>query len=178
MIETYVNFGYPLDFSSTTLTPVINPNAKAYQSNVDYYTLPFLDKLDVSDFSTITNVVISNTTFNAQGFRIYNITYTVRSESGSNTNYTHRIYERPISIKDVYRNNNKVIMDASNPVIVTRESLSTMILINYGVDVTYSQDVYNLAADNPDAFFEQRNRLNLTDSCFKLMRFKLFISIT
>ncbi len=154
LIETYVNFGYPLDFSSTVLTPVTDVDAKVYQSNVDYYTLPFLDKIEVSDFSTISNVQINNTTFDAQGFRIYNITYTITSESGLNTNYTHRIYERPIEIEDVYRNNNKVLMDVSNPVVVTRESLSTMILINYGIDTEYSEDVYNLATDNPDAYFE------------------------
>jgi hypothetical protein len=132
----------------------MDPNAKVYQSDVDYYTLPFLDKIEVSDFSTISNVQIGNTTFDAEGFRIYNITYTITSESGVSTNYTHRIYERAIEIEDVYRNNNKVLMDISNPVIVARESLSTMILINFGIDTTYSQDVYNLAADNPDAYFE------------------------
>lgn len=154
LIETYVNFGYPLDFSSTVITPVMDSNAKIYQSDVDYYTLPFLDKIEVSDFSTISNVQISNTTFDTEGFRIYNITYTITSESGSNINYTHQIYERAIEIDDVYRNNNKVVMDQANPVIVARESLSTMVLINYGIDPEYSEDVYNLAADNPDAYFE------------------------
>jgi len=151
--DSYVNFGYPLDFSSTTLTPVTNPDAKAYQSNILYYTLPFLDKLQVSEFSTITSVQILNTTYSAQGFRIYNIRYSVRSESGTTTTYTHRINERPISIKDVYRNNNKVVMNISNPVIVTRESLSTNISISYGIDSLYSEDIYNLIDDNPDSYF-------------------------
>jgi hypothetical protein len=154
LIETYVNFGYSFDFSSTVLTPVNNPDAKAYQSDVDYYMLPFLDKIEVSDFSTISNVEFDDTTYDSNEFRIYNISYTITSESGSSTIYTHRIYERPIEIQDVYRNNNKVLMDASNPVIVARESLSTMILINFGIDTTYSQDVYNLATDNPNAYFE------------------------
>ncbi|BCR36238.1 hypothetical protein [Mariniplasma anaerobium] len=154
LIETYVNFGYPLDFSSSVITPVVDASAKVYQSDVQYYTLPFLDQIEISDFSTISNVQINNTTFDLEGFRIYNITYTITSESGSSTNYTHRIYERPIEIEDVYRNNNKVVMDVSNPVVVARESLSTMVLINYGIDTLYSEDVYNLAADNPDAYFE------------------------
>lgn len=151
-ITSFVNFGYPLDFSSNTLTPVIDPNAKAYQENVLYYTLPFLDKLQVSDFSTITNVTIGNITYTS-GFRNYNITYSVRSESGTTTNYTHQIRERAVSIKDVYRNNNKVTMTALNPVIVTREAFSTTISIDYGIDRTYSENIYNLQSDNPDSYF-------------------------
>ncbi|MDX9691385.1 MAG: hypothetical protein RBT45_02955, partial [Acholeplasmataceae bacterium] len=112
---SYLNFGYPLDFSNTTLTPVVDPNAKAYEENVLYYTLPFLDRIQISDFSTITNVSIGSITYD-QGFRIYNITYTVQSESGSTTNYTHQIRERAVSITNVYRNNNKVTMTALNPV--------------------------------------------------------------
>jgi hypothetical protein len=151
-IISYVNFGYPLDFSSTTLTPVIDPEAKAYQENVLYYTLPFLDKLQISDFSTITNVVVGSTTYSS-GFRVYNITYIVESESGSPLTYTHQIRERAVAIADVYRNNNKVTMSSLIPVVVTREAVSTTISIDYGIDRTYSEDVYNLESDNPDAYF-------------------------
>ncbi|MDY0075129.1 MAG: hypothetical protein RBR75_04590, partial [Acholeplasmataceae bacterium] len=151
--QTYVNFGYNFDFSSLTPVAVIDPEAKAYQSEVLYYTLPFLDLLKISEFAEITGVVQNATTYTAEGFRIYNFRYTIRSESGSSTTHIHQLIERPISINDVYRNNNKVVMSSSSPVVISREAVSTTVSINYGVDKNYSIDIYNLETDNPDAYF-------------------------
>ena len=152
--QSYVNFGYVFDFSSYIPQAVNDPLAKAYESEVLYYTLPFIDRLLISEFSEITNVVQNPTTYTASGFRVYNIRYTITSESGSSTVYNHQIIERPIAIVDVYRNNNKVVMNASNPVIVSREAVSTSVLINYGIDTTYSSLVYNLYADDPNSYFD------------------------
>lgn len=152
--QSYVNFGYVFDFSSMIPTAVINEDAKAYESDVLYYTLPFLDRLEISEFAEITNVTQNPITYTAQGFRVYNFSYTIQSESGSSTVYNHQLIERPIAIVDVYRNNNKVVMNALNPVIVSREAVSTSVLINYGIDLNYSNLVYNLYQDNPDSYFD------------------------
>lgn len=152
-LSSFVNFGYAFDFSSTTPIAVNDPLIPAYKAQALYYTLPFLNTIRISDFATITNVTLNNTTFNAQGYRIYNISYTVRSESGVNTVYTHTITERPIAIVDVFRNNNKVVMNSSNPVIISREAFSTTISINYGVDPLFSSLIYNLESENPDSYF-------------------------
>ncbi len=149
---TNVNFGYTFDFSSTTPVPVMNPDAKPYQSDVLYYELPFLTKLDVSDFSYISSVTVNNVT-HVNGYRRYQIVYQITSESGATTTYTHTINERPIAIQDVYRNNNKVVMNSLNPVVVTREAFLTTISINYGVDPTYSSSVYNTVTEDPTAYF-------------------------
>ncbi|MBE0701386.1 MAG: hypothetical protein IH571_06845, partial [Acholeplasmataceae bacterium] len=153
-IVSYVNFGYAFDFSSTQLTSVQNEDAKAYQTTNAYYTLPFLERLEISDFASITNVVINSMTYQANGFRTYNISYTVLAENGtSSTVYTHQIRERAISIVDVYRNNNKVVMNQSSPVVVSREALSTAVSVNYGIDPTYSDSIYNLETDDPTSYF-------------------------
>lgn len=152
--QTYVNFGYVFDFSSFEPIPVVNPNAKSYQDEVLYYTLPFIDRLVISDFAEIISVVQNNTTYTGQGFRVYNIQYVVRSESGSPTTYYHQIIERPISIVDVYRNNNKVVMNSSNPVVISREAVSTTVLVNYGIDPLFGSQIYNLYDDNPTSYFE------------------------
>jgi hypothetical protein len=152
-LTSFVNFGYVFDFSSTTPIEVIDPLIPVYKMQTLYYTLPFLNTVVVSPFSTITSVVINPTTYTAQGFRRYNISYTVRSESGVNTVYTHTITERTISIVDVFRNNNKVVMNSTNPVIISREALSTSISINYAIDPTYSSQIYNLESDNPASYF-------------------------
>jgi hypothetical protein len=152
-ISSMVNFGYTFDFSSTTPVEVTDPLVPAYKMQTLYYTLPFLDTITVSPFASITNVAINPVTYTAQGFRIYNISYTITSESGANTIYNHTITERTISIIDVFRNNNKVVMNSSNPVIVSREALSTTISLNYGIDPTYSSSIYNLDTDDPDRYF-------------------------
>jgi hypothetical protein len=152
-INSYVNFGYEFDWSSTTVTEVSIVGAKAYQKSAAYYTLPFLYSIKIADFATITNVVINETTYQANGFRIYHVSYTIRSESGASTTYVHNIYERAISIKDVYRNNNKVIMNVSNPVIITREAFSTAVSVNYGIDPLLAAGLYNLSSDNPESYF-------------------------
>lgn len=152
--QTYVNFGYQFDFSSLTPTPVINPEALPYESEVLYYTLPFIDRLMISEFAEITNVIQNATTYTAQGFRIYNFQYVIRSESGTSTTYNHQLIERPISIVDVYRNNNKVVMNSTTPVVISREAVSTTVLINYGIDPLFSRLVYNLYADDPTSYFE------------------------
>ncbi len=151
--STLLNFGYPLDFSSLTPVAVTDPLALPYQSDVLYYTLPFLNQLDISDFATISNVTVNSTTYTAGGFRIYNISYTLLAESGAQTVYNHQITERAIAITDVFRNNNKVTMTSLNPVQITREALETTVSINYGVDESYSSDIYNLVLDNPDSYF-------------------------
>lgn len=152
-INSYVNFGYEFDWSSTTVTEVPIVGAKVYQKTADYYTLPFLTSIRIADFSTITNVVINETTYQANGFRIYHVSYTITAESGASTTYVHNIYERAISIKDVYRNNNKVVMDSTHPVIITREAFSTAVSINYGIDPLFAPDIYNLVSDNPESYF-------------------------
>jgi len=152
--QSYVNFGYVFDFSSLIPTPINNPDAKAYQDQVLYYTLPFIDTLEISDFAQIISVEQLPTTYTAQGFRIYNLRYTVQSESGVNTIWNHQLIERAVSIVDVYRNNNKVVMDSTHPVVVSREAASTAISINYGIDQSYDENIYNLIADNPDAYFD------------------------
>ncbi len=152
-IQSWVNFGYDFDFSSTLPMTTEIPNQKPYLDAVISYHLPFLNYLKISSFATITNVAINNTTFTAQGYRIYNISYSVRSESGLTTVYTHQITERPIAITDVFRNNNKVVMNASNPVLISREALSTTVSINYAVDRNYSSEIYNLIDDNPNRYF-------------------------
>ncbi|MBU1093098.1 MAG: hypothetical protein KKH01_01405 [Firmicutes bacterium] len=153
-INSYVNFGYMFDFSSTSVTGIPREAAKAYQSSEIAYSLPFMDQIVVSDFATITNVTLNETTYSASNYRIYNISYTVLAENGINsTVYTHHIYERTLNIEDVYRNNNKVLMDINNPVIVTREAYSTSILINFGVDQIYASSIYNLEVENPNSYF-------------------------
>jgi hypothetical protein len=152
-INSYVNFGYEFDWSSTTVTEVPIIGAKAYQKTASNYTLPFLTSIRIADFATITNVVINETTYQANGFRIYHVSYTVTSESGASTTYVHNISERAISIKDVYRNNNKVVMNSSNPVIITREAFSTAVSVNYGIDPLLARDLYNLIDDNPESYF-------------------------
>jgi hypothetical protein len=152
-ITSSVNFGYPLDFSDLTVTEVINPLAKPYQSTASYYTIPFLNKINISEFATITSVQLISTTY-SNGFRIYNVRYVVRAENGSTqTTYNHQILERNISIFEVYRNNNKVVMTQLLPVIVTREALTTDVSINFNVDPSYSSSIYNLQADDPNSYF-------------------------
>ena len=152
--QTYVNFGYVFDFSNFTPTPVYDLEAKAYQEEVLYYTLPFMDILKISDFASILSVTQNPTTYTASGFRIYNISYLIQAESGLETTYNQQIIERAISIKDVYRNNNKVVMDSSHPVVITREAVSTAVSISFGIDETYSSSIYNLYADDPTSYFE------------------------
>jgi hypothetical protein len=153
-ITSSVNFGYGFDFSSNVPVPIINPDAKPYQSEVLGYSLPWLTNFKISEFATITNVTINPMTYTAQGYRRYTIVYSVRSESGTTTNYTHTITERSISIIEVYRNNNKVTMSQLNPVVVSRESLFTTVSINFGIDPTYSSDIYNTIDENPNAYFQ------------------------
>ena len=151
---SYVNFGYAFDFSDLTVTEVSDPLAKAYQSSASSYEIPFLNYIKVSDFATISNITIGDITYQANGFRIYTIYYTVLAENNSTqTIYEQRIYERPIQILDVYRNNNKVVMNALSPVVISREALSTTVSIDYGIDELYASDLYNLIGDNPDSYF-------------------------
>lgn len=153
-ITSYVNFGYVFDFSSYTPIAVENELAKPYQSNIIHYQLPFLDAISISEFATITSVTQLATTFNAQGYRIYNLRYIVRSESGASTTYNHQIIERPIGVVDVFRNNNKVVMSISNPVLISREASFTSVSINYGIDSNYSESIYNLIDDDPSSYFQ------------------------
>lgn len=153
-ISSQINFGYPLDLSDLTLTPVYRSVSKPYLDDVLYYELPFLNQITISPFAQITNISIGSITYNASGYKIYNITYSVQSESGLTTVYTHQITERAIQIKDVFRNNNKVVMNSSNPVLISREAFSTTVSINYGVDPLISSDIYNLFDDNPDSYFD------------------------
>ena len=151
---SYVNFGYVLDFSSFMPTPIENELAKAYQSNINHYTLPFLDNIKISEFAEFTSITQLATTYNAQGYRIYNIRYIVRSESGTSTTYNHQIIERPIGVVDVFRNNNKVVMSSQTPVLISREAAFTSVSINYGVDSNYSDLIYNLIDDDPTSYFQ------------------------
>ncbi len=154
IISSYVNFGYEFDFSSTLVTGIPGDNVKAYQTSNASYSLPFIDEIVISDFATITNITLNNTTYSVNNYRIYNISYTVLAENGINsTVYTHHIYERELNIEDVYRNNNKVLMDISHPVIVTREAYSTSVSLDFGIDPTFASNIYNLETDNPDSYF-------------------------
>ena len=116
------------------------------------YELPFLTNFKISEFATIISVTQNPTTYTALGFRVYNISYVIRSESGTNTTYNHQIIERPIRVVDVYRNNNKV-MNSTTPVVISREAASTTVLVNFGVDSSYSSLIYNMYQDNPDSYF-------------------------
>jgi len=152
-ITSSVNFGYPLDFSDLTVTEVVNPLAKPYQATASYYTIPFLNEIYISEFATITSVQLMSITY-SNGFRTYNVRYVVRAENNSTqTTYNHQIIERTISIFEVYRNNNKVLMSQLNPVIITREAFSTDVSINFNIDPSYSSSIYNLESDNPNSYF-------------------------
>ncbi len=147
---SYVDFGFDLGFSSVTFTPNTNtdPLLKPYQDNMSY-DISFMDSFTLAPFATLISTTYNGVSY-VNGYRVYQLLYTIESESGVQTVYTHNIQERPIDITNIYKNNNKVLI--SN-VFATREALQTNFAVDFGINELVSEQMYNLFEDDPNAYF-------------------------
>ncbi|MCF7932917.1 MAG: hypothetical protein K9K93_07090 [Acholeplasmataceae bacterium] len=145
---TYLDFGYELAFDTLAFTTNTDPVIPVYFDR-DTYAVSILDTFVLSPYATLDNITYQGMTLN-NGYRTFTVTYLVRSESGVAVTYTHQFVERPLDIVDVYKNQ---VRADQNDLFATREALSTVFSVDFGINEVLADAFYNLLTDDPTSYF-------------------------
>ena len=127
--DSYIDLGEILDIDETNTHIMLNQNPISYLTNsydVSYMTP---GTLVISPFSEIISAIKTGERYE-NGYKVHELSYTIRSESGVDQIYTHEIYERTVEIEEVKKNNNTTDM---NDLFVLAEDLSTKFTIDLGL---------------------------------------------
>ena len=138
-ITSYVNIGYVVDMdtSTTNFTTNNGTGLPSYVSNVTF-DIDFMttDSLSISPFAAITSARLVQTTI-TNGYKTYQMEYTVQAESGSSSVYTHYLIERSVDLTGVQKDGNDVQI---GNIHAAREAASTIFAVDLGFD--QSLDLY------------------------------------
>lgn len=156
---TYIEFGYVLEGllynSSRTLTVTSVPYASvpSYVNQVESYEIrldgQLIETIQVSPFSTLQSVT-GLYTYDINGRRVYQLTYTIRNENNQNNVIVHSIRERDLNNIVVYKNGNQQFTQA---IEVERENLLTTLLIDFGfTDTLLNSHVFTTITDGLGTF--------------------------
>lgn len=156
---TYIEFGYVLEGllynSSRTLTVTAVPYASvpSYVNQVESYEIrldgQLIETIQVSPFSTLQSVT-GLYTYDINGRRVYQLTYTIRNENNQNNVIVHSIRERDLNNIVVYKNGNQQFTQA---IEVERENLLTTLLIDFGfTDTLLNSHVFTTITDGLGTF--------------------------
>jgi len=154
VINSLINFGYPLDTNITFTIETIS-NQPSYLNNIKH-SISILDNIEIAPFARIIAVRYVSQ-IHKSGYITYQFEYAIQSEFeyannlDTYTTYTHYIKEREISIVNFYKNNNKV---SGNNLFATREAITTRFSFDFGIDKAYSNLIYKLKEDSASMYFE------------------------
>lgn len=143
-----IDFGFPLDVSLIDFDSIDDAQVPSY-FDAESFSVTFLDHFELAPFARLTGVAYNGITYN-DGYRTYQFTYTVESESGLTTVYTHNIVERPLAIVDAFTNN---VRRNLNNLFATREAMSTTFSIDFDIARDLAPTLYSTDPANPDGFF-------------------------
>lgn len=156
---TYIEFGYVLEGllynSSRTLTVSSVPysSVPGYVNQIQAYELrldgQLLETIEISPFATLQSVT-GLYTYDVNGRRVYQLTYTVRNENSQDNVIVHSIRERDLNSIVVYKNGNQQFTSA---IEVERENLLTTLLIDFGfTDALLNANVFTTITDGLGTF--------------------------
>lgn len=148
-INTNVDFDYVINFVNGAKS-TIDPTIPIYLDNYKH-DIPFLNHIKLSNFASISKIVISDVQYNNSNYRFVVINYTVISESGQEKEYTHTITERPISITQVYKDN---IVTNAEGLTALREIPETVIGLSFNFNRNLLGSLMHLESTNQDKHFD------------------------
>ncbi len=134
-ITSYINIGYPItdtmddqtnNYSSSSVVGALN-----YESDTTY-DIDFMiaGTLIISPFASVTEARLTGTTI-TNGYKTYSIQYTITSELGGTTVYTHSLIERTVDVESVLKDGNNVVL---SDIHASREANNTQFIIDLGFD--------------------------------------------
>ena len=113
------------------------------------YQIPFLDELQLTPFAELTNVTF-NKTFLPTGYVRFDVTYTVKSESGALFIYNHTLDEVPVELLARYTNG---VISHHDPLTANRDDEMTIFGIHYNMRPEFIDKFYSLNP-NDDVYLQ------------------------
>ena len=154
-IATLIDFNAPLingpvSFIENTLSNF------AYLSNRRYVVFGVEEfEIIVSPFASLVSISYEGFKYNDNGYREYYFKYVIKSEAQVNTDgsngvtYEHTITEKSLNVLEVKKDDNAV---STSNLFATREALQTKFSINFGINSSLSDYIYNLDTQSSYGF--------------------------
>ena len=164
---TYIEFGYVIEgllYSSArtlTVTSVAYLNVPSYVNPIQSYEIKLdgelIETIQISPFSTLESVT-GEYSYDLNGRRVYELTYTIKSEANVDNPIVHSIRERDLNNIIVYKNGNQQF----NSIIeVERENLLTTLLIDFGfTNSLLNANVFTTITDGSVTFIPELDEIS------------------
>ena len=145
--DSFINIGVPLNIDANNTHITQNANPISYLPDTFDISYMTNGSLEISPFAEVISAVKTGETF-VNGYLVHQLTYVIEAEDGTQTTYTHEIFERTVSIERVEKNNNIVAID---DIFATREADLTVFTVDLGLNqpINDAIDFYG----NPDTVF-------------------------
>jgi hypothetical protein len=143
--DSFIDLGEEIDIDGTNTHITLNSNPVSYLTDTYDISYMTLGSLEISPFAEVISAIKTGERYES-GYKVHELEYVIRSESGADQTYTHEIYERNINIVEVKRNSNTT--NLSN-LFVLAEDLST----TFTVDLGLQHPIVDIVGGNPVYFY-------------------------
>lgn len=143
--DSFIDLAVDINIDANNTHITTNSNPISYLTGTYDISYMTLGSLEISPFAQVISAIKTGERYE-DGYKVHELEYVIRSESGVNQTYTHEIYEREINIVEVKKNSNTTNL---NNLFVLAEDLTTTFTVDLGLE----NPIVEIVGGNPVYFY-------------------------